>query len=79
VPGFVTSLGEPMHIPCLMERVRLIGLFEVYLVTGVDHVGQVADLLPLAYAVQALKAVPFLLMESIPGCGPPLVGANVVV
>lgn len=60
-----------MHIPGLMERVHLRGFDEVYLVTRVDHTGQVADLLPLIYAVKPLLAVPFQLVDSIPGCGPP--------
>jgi hypothetical protein len=65
------SLGEPMHVPGLMERVHLGGFDEVYLVTRVDDAGQVADMLPLIYGLRPLLSVPFLLVESIPGCGPP--------
>src|ERR1700759_1093075 len=63
--------GQHMHVPGLMERVHLGGLDEVYLVTRVDDAGQVADLLPLIYGSQPLLSVPFLVVESIPGCGPP--------
>ena len=65
------QLGGPMHIPGLLERVRLRGLDEVYLVTRVDHEGQVADLLPIVYGKRRLDSVPFAIMEEIPGCGPP--------
>ena len=54
-----------------MERVRLTGIDEVYLVTRVDDAGQVADLLPLKYGVHPRRGVPFPALEAIPGCGPP--------
>ena len=60
-----------MHIPGLMERVRLTGIDEVYLVTRVDAARQVADLLPLKYGVHPRRCVPFPDLEAIPGCGPP--------
>lgn len=60
-----------MHIPNLLERVRLTGLDEVYLVMRVDHEGNAADLLPIVYGRQQLDAVPFVIIEQIPGCGPP--------
>jgi hypothetical protein len=60
-----------MHEPGLLERVRLSGLDEVYLVMRVDHEERVADLLPIIYGQQRLVSVPFLAMEAIPGCGPP--------
>ena len=59
-----------MHVPGLMERVRLLGLDEVYLVTRVDRKAHVADLLPMIYGTRQIDSVPFLAMESIPGCGP---------
>ena len=61
----------PMHIPGLMERVHLSGFDEVYLVTRVDHAGQVADLLPLIYGINVLRSVPLHVLEAIPGCGSP--------
>jgi hypothetical protein len=60
-----------MHIPGLLERVRLTGLDEVYLVIRVDHQAQVADLLPIVNGQRQLPSVPFFAMESIRGCGPP--------
>jgi hypothetical protein len=63
-----------MHVPELMERVRLTGLDEVYLVTRIDDEVEAADLLPLVYGLKPLKSVPFLIMEAIPGCGPPNLG-----
>jgi hypothetical protein len=66
------ALGECiMHVPGLLERVRLMGLDEVYLVTPVDQRAQVADLLPIIYGQRRLDSVPFLAMEPMPGCGPP--------
>ena len=61
-----------MHVPGIFERVRLGGLDEVYLVTRVDQEAQVADLLPLIYGHGTVESVPFLVMEQIPGCGPPV-------
>lgn len=60
-----------MHVPGLLERVRLSGLDEVYFVTRLDHEVQVADLLPLIWGQHQLPSVPFLAIESVPGCGPP--------
>ena len=71
-PGKASSGGErPMHVPGLLERVRLSGLDEVYLVTRVDHETQAADLLPLVYGHTAVQSVPFVAMESMSGCGFP--------
>jgi hypothetical protein len=60
-----------MHVPGLLERVHVTGLDEVYLVIRVDHEAQVADFLPILYGRQQMDAVPFVIMEAIPGCGPP--------
>lgn len=60
-----------MHVPGLLERVRLCGLHEIYLVTRVDYETQVADLLPIGYGQSSVRSVPFLALEAIPGCGPP--------
>ncbi len=60
-----------MDVPGLLERVRLMGLDEVDLVTRVDHEAQVADLLPIVYGQRQIQSVPYLAVESIPGCGPP--------
>lgn len=65
-----------MHVPALMERVRVTGIDEVYLVTRVDHVSQVADLLPVVYGKRLIRSVPFGVMEPIPGCGPPVFSPN---
>lgn len=64
--------GRIMHVPGLFERVHLMGIDEIYLVTRVDHEAQVADLLPIIYGKRQVDSVPFLAMESIPGCGPPV-------
>jgi hypothetical protein len=58
-----------MHVPSLLERVRIAGLNEMYLVMRVDHEAAVADLLPVPYGRRALLSVPFLVMEAVPGCG----------
>jgi hypothetical protein len=58
-----------MHVPGLLERVRIFGTHEMYLVMRVDHEAEVADLLPIPYGRRALLAVPFLVMEAVPGCG----------
>jgi hypothetical protein len=60
-----------MHVPGLLERVRLSGLDEVFLVIRVDGTVQEADLLPIIYGRCPLKHVPFIFIEAIPGCGPP--------
>jgi len=60
-----------MHVPGLMQRVRLTALDEVYLVIRVDHGEQVAGLLPLKYGMQTIRSVPFLALEAIQGWGPP--------
>jgi hypothetical protein len=60
-----------MHVPGLLERVRISGVDEVFLVTRVDDAAQEADLLPIVYGNDLLKRVPFVLIEAIPGCGPP--------
>jgi hypothetical protein len=61
-----------MHVPGLLQRVHLIWLNEVYLVPRVDREARVADLLPIIWGQRQLDSVPFLAMESIPGCGPPI-------
>jgi hypothetical protein len=61
-----------MHVPGLLERVRITGLGEVYLVIGVNGAEQLADLLPIVYGRSPVRSVPFIFMEAIPGCGPPL-------
>jgi hypothetical protein len=40
-----------------MERVRILGFDVVYLVTRLDHVTRVADLLPLIYGKRRRKFV----------------------
>ncbi len=60
-----------MHVPGLLERVRLSGLGEVYLVTRVDREARAADLMPVIYGHDTVESVPFVVMEPIPGCGPP--------
>ena len=60
-----------MHVPGLLERVHLSGLDEVYLVIRVDDMAQEADLLPVVYGRHPLEGVPFVVIEAIPGCGPP--------
>jgi len=59
-----------MHTPDLLEKVRLAGFDEVYLVTRVDREMQVADLLPIVYGKRPLWAVPFVALESTPDPGP---------
>lgn len=46
-----------MHVPGLLERVRLCGFDEVYLVIRVDHVEQAADLLPIVYGRRAVRSI----------------------
>jgi hypothetical protein len=65
-----------MHVPGLLERVHLCGLNEVFLVTRVDDTAQEADLLPIIYGNRPLERVPFIFIEAIPGCGPPLLHAD---
>lgn len=60
-----------MHVPSLLERVRLTGLNEVYLVTRVNDAEEVADLIPLKYAPFTMESVPFATLEAIPGIFPP--------
>lgn len=67
---------KSMHVPDLFERVRLVDLDEVYLVTRVDHGAQVADLLPIIWGQRQLDSVPFLIMQAMPGCGPPPLGPD---
>jgi len=55
----------------LLERVRVVGSDEVYLVTRLDHKARLADLLPLIYGKRRVDCVPFQVIEGIPGCGPP--------
>ena len=65
-----------MHVPELMEAVHLVGLNEVYLVTRVDRNERVADLLPIIYSRQQVNSVPFLVIEAIPQCRPPVAELN---
>jgi hypothetical protein len=60
-----------MHVPRLLERVRLGGLDEVFLVIRADDTAQEADLLPVVCGRHPLEGVPFIFIEAIPGCGPP--------
>jgi hypothetical protein len=60
-----------MHVPGLMERVRMTGLGDVYLVTRVNEDEKEADLLPIVYGRPPVTGVAFLFLESIPGCSPP--------
>jgi hypothetical protein len=60
-----------MHVPGLLERVRITGLDEVYLVIRENGAEQLADLLPIVYGRSPVRSVPFIFMEAIPGCGPP--------
>jgi CxxC-x17-CxxC domain-containing protein len=60
-----------MHVPGLLERVRITGLDEVYLVIGVNEGEQLADLLPIVYGRRPVPSVPFTFMEAIQGCSPP--------
>jgi hypothetical protein len=60
-----------MHVPGLLERVRITGLDEVYLVIGVNEAEQLADLLPIVYGRRPVLSVPFTFMEAIPGCDQP--------
>jgi hypothetical protein len=60
-----------MFVPGLMQRVRLTGIDEVYLVTRVDHATQAVDLLPLTYGQRQLQTVPFMALEQIPGVEAP--------
>ena len=59
-----------MHVPGLFERVHLMAMDEVYLVTRVDHEAQLTDLLPIIYGKKQLDSVPFLAMETIRGWRP---------
>jgi hypothetical protein len=63
-----------MHVPGLLERVRLEGMEAVYLVTRVDYEGQLADLYPILYGQRSLAAVPFVVIEAIAGVTPPNLG-----
>ena len=60
-----------MHLPGLMERVRLLGVDEICLVTRVDHEARVADVLPVVFGKAEILDVPFHAIEAIPGCTPP--------
>ena len=60
-----------MHVPGLLERVRITGLGEVYLVTRVSEAKQWADLLPIVYGRDLVRCCPFTFLEAIQGCGPP--------
>jgi hypothetical protein len=55
-----------MQYPDLMERVRLVGFDEVYVVACINYETQVADLLPILNGGQRLRAVPFTSMEEVP-------------
>jgi hypothetical protein len=61
--------GKQCTFPGLLERVRITGLDEVYLVIGVNEAEQLADLLPIVYGRRPVLSVPFTFMEAIPGCG----------
>jgi hypothetical protein len=65
-----------MHIPGLLERVRLLGVDEVYLVTRVDHEARMADMLPLVYGSAEIHNVPFNAIQAVPGWEPPNLWPN---
>ncbi len=54
-----------MHVPGLMDRVRLAGSDEVYVVTRVDYQVESADLLPILNGGPRLVAVPFASMQAV--------------
>jgi hypothetical protein len=54
-----------------MERVRVVGFNEVFLVTRLDHETGMADLLPLIYGKRRLEGVPFQVIEQMPGYAHP--------
>jgi len=56
-----------MHVPGLLQRVRLAGIDDVYLVTRVDLLERMADVLPLVYGKPPVQNVPFHSIEAIPG------------
>ena len=56
-----------MHDPIFRERVRLVGVDEVYVVASVDRQRQAADLLPLIFGGERLRSVPFASIEKIAG------------
>jgi hypothetical protein len=58
-----------MHVPGLMERVRLVGVDEVYVVLSVDHQRQAVDLLPVLFGGSRLSGVPFVSVEAMNGSG----------
>ena len=60
-----------MHVPGLLQRVRLAGIDDVYLVTRVDLLERMADVLPLVYGKPPVQNVPFHSIEAIPGCTAP--------
>lgn len=60
-----------MYVPGRLERVRIAGLGEVYLVTHVSEAKQSADLLPIVYGQRLVRCCPFMFLEAIQGCGPP--------
>lgn len=56
-----------MHVPSLLERVRIQGQTDLFLVTRVDADQQVADLLPIRYGLRSLEKIPFLSLEAVAG------------
>ena len=54
-----------MHVPELMDRVRLIGCDEVYLVLLVDYKRESADLLPVLFGGERLRKIPFSSIEAL--------------
>lgn len=63
-----------MYVPDLLETVHLTGIDEFYLVTCVNLAKEQVDLLPLVYGRRPLTSVPFLFVEAVRWCGPPLSG-----
>ena len=55
-----------MHVPGIMEKVRLAGVDEVYMVLTVDHQQEAVDLLPIRFGGERLRTVPFSSVEALP-------------
>lgn len=58
-----------MHVPGLLEKVRLTGIDEVYVVLAVSRQQQAVDLLPILFGGERLRGVPFASVEAIAGDG----------
>lgn len=60
-----------MHVPSLLERVRIHGQTDLFLVTRVNAEEQVADLLPIRWGPGSLENIPFVSLEPVAGHVPP--------